>query len=480
MNKGFVTLVGAGCSKNLITEKGLSEIKTADAIIYDDLIDQSLLFEARGDCELIYAGKRSGRHSQSQNAINNIIIEKAKEGKKVVRLKGGDSFVFARGGEEILALQKENILYDIVPGVTSCVAVPESMGIPVTHREVSRSFTVVTGHTADETWENFEALAKLKGTLVFLMGLSNLSVITSRLIENGKNKNTPCAVLSKGFSNEEKRFDGTLETICEKAKGAKTPAIIVVGDVCRFDLRNTEKKPLSGVSVAVTGTKHFTHKLSEVLFANGADTVSYPCIDIEPIKENIQKSIDGFEWLVFTSANGVRMFFDGITFDFRKFSSFKFACIGKGSADELSKHGFYADFIPSEYTAKALGKELSQFLKGDEKVLILRAENGSDALCHNLLKGGICFEDRHIYKTKENKKFLQTDAVSTDYTVFASGSGVRAFFASGKKLENSVPVCIGQVTAEELCKYTESPCLVSENHTAEGIMQTIIKKETEK
>ncbi|MGN1418845.1 MAG: uroporphyrinogen-III C-methyltransferase, partial [Acutalibacteraceae bacterium] len=197
MDKNTVTLVGAGCSKELLTLRGLEEIKKADVIVYDDLIDRDILLEAKKDCELIYVGKRLGKHSENQDQINKIIINKARENKYVVRLKGGDSFVFGRGGEEVQALLKENIPFEVVPGVSSCIAAAEKTGIPVTHRGVSQSFTVVTGHTASEKDENYQALAKLDGTLVFLMGLSNIGQIAKKLIENGKDKNTPCSVLSR-------------------------------------------------------------------------------------------------------------------------------------------------------------------------------------------------------------------------------------------------------------------------------------------
>ena len=244
---GSVILVGAGCGRGLITLRGLEELRRADAVVYDDLIDDGLLSEARSGAELIYVGKRLGKHSMAQDDINRILISCAKRYARTVRLKGGDSFVFGRGGEEVIALRKAGVPYALVPGVSSSIAVPETLGIPVTHRKVARSFTVITGHTADGTGENYEALAKLDGTLIFLMGLRSADTIAANLIRCGKDPGTPAAILSNGFSANETRIDATLGTLGEMAKKAETPAILVVGPTADMHLLATIPGVLRGL-----------------------------------------------------------------------------------------------------------------------------------------------------------------------------------------------------------------------------------------
>jgi uroporphyrinogen III methyltransferase/synthase len=478
---GNVTLVGAGCGKDLITVKGLNAIKSADVIVYDDLIDDNLLNVVGDDTELIYVGKRLGHHSEKQENINKILIEKAKENKNVVRLKGGDSFVFGRGGEEILALQENNIPFDIVAGVTSSVAVPESLGIPVTHRGIAQSFTVVTGHTATQSDENYNALAKLKGTLVFLMGLHNIENICKRLIDNGKAKSTPASILSKGYDKEQSRIDGTLEDIASKAHLAKTPAIFVVGEVANFDFRKTKSLPLDNVSITVTGTKEFTSKISNRLTLQGAFVKSCPDLKIQP-KDlgDLHNKLGDYDIIVFTSSNGVKVFFDYMKetrTDNRFLCHFKFACIGKGTAKTLEKYGFYADIVPVEYTAKQLGLELTTYIDKNSSVLILRAENGSDDLTQELTKANIHFKDVKTYDTLDTHKNIDCD---TDYITFASASGVAAFFENGGRLNNSTPVCIGEITASEFQKYSNIEPLVAKNHTADGIISLILEDKNEK
>lgn len=476
---GSVTLVGAGCGKDLITVKGLKAIKSADVIVYDDLIDKNLLNEIKADAEVFYVGKRFKNHSEKQENINKLLIQKARENKNVVRLKGGDSFVFGRGGEEILALQSEGIPYDIIPGISSSIAVPENLGIPVTHRGIAQSFTVVTGHTATQTDENYNALAHFDGTLVFLMGLHHIEHICQRLIANGKDKSTPASILSKGFYKNQTRIDATLETIADKAKYAKTPAVFVVGKVAEFDFRKTNFLPLDDVSVTVTGTNDFVAKLSEKLTEQGAYVTACPNLFIKPDFHNMPDNFDDFTYLVFTSANGVKQFFDYLRenrVDYRKISHLKFACIGSGSLNELSKYGFIADFVPSEYTAKALGKELSMQLKDIDNVLIWRAKNGSEDLTDEFDKSDVNYTDLKIYDTKSKEMAMDCD---TDYITFASASGVSAFFENGGKLNQSKPVCIGEITAKEFERYSSITPLVAKTHTVQGIMDVILEDKNE-
>lgn len=426
---GTVSLTGAGCGSDLITIKGFKALKNADVIVYDDLLDNSLLENLKA--EKIYVGKRSGYHSMPQNEINNILIQKAKEGNKVVRLKGGDSFVFGRGGEEILALQENKIPYDIIPGVSSAIAVPGELGIPLTHRGVSQSFTVVTGHTASDKKENYEALAKLNGTLVFLMGLRNIDGICKKLMENGKDKNTPASVLSCGFGSEQARIDGNLENIAQKAKNAKTPAIIVIGNMAAFDLRKNIP------SVSVIATDAFCKKFSD----NYTNTVSYPLVEITP--QELKEDYKNYEQIAFLSANAVDLFFEGLE-DIRQAAGLKFACVGAETAKRLLRYKIKADFIPSKFDRETLLREMP-----NKKTLVLGNEN--------------------IYKTTIKP---MTITINTDYAVFASSAGVKGFFENAGNLGSAKPVCIGKATAQELSKHINE-YLIAEIHTVEGIIEVI-------
>lgn len=259
MTKGKVYIVGAGCGDyDLITLRGAELLKRGEVIVYDSLIDSRLLNYAAEDAEKICVGKRAGRASETQEKINNVLVEKACGGKTVIRLKGGDPFVFGRGGEEVLALQEHDIQYTIVPGITSAVAVPELAGIPVTHRGIARSFHVITGHTKEDFIpENMGLYAKLEGTLVFLMGLNNLPKIVSSLVANGKSPDTPAAVVSNGVYATEQKVTGTLADICHIVSQykIKAPAVIIVGKVCEFDFASSLQRPLDNISVTVTGTE---------------------------------------------------------------------------------------------------------------------------------------------------------------------------------------------------------------------------------
>lgn len=482
---GSVTLVGAGCGKDLITVKGLLALQKADAVVYDDLIDQSLLLKTRSGCERIYVGKRSGKHSKSQEEINALLVQKAREGKQVVRLKGGDSFIFGRGGEELLFLQQNRIPYDVIPGVTSASAVPGHAGIPVTYRGMAQSVTIVTGHSASGEEEDYQALAKLKGTLVFLMGLGRIREITEKLLSNGKAGDTPAAIISKGFRACEKRIDGTLFDITGKAMLAQTPAILVVGQTAGLTLAGTLRGALAGISVTVTGTEGFVQKMENRLGELGAEVDCRPCLQVKPDFEKVPVSFEGFHWLIFTSANGVEVFFESLSrrkTDVRKLSRLKFACIGPGTAAKLEAYGIYADLQPAVYTARKLGEALALKAAAGEKVLILRAKEGSPDLATELAKGGVPFEDIAIYHTEALTEGIRGFCAETDYIVFGSAHGAEVFLEHGDFSGKTTPVCIGPVTAEAVRKKGrgEGICLVPAQYLAEGIIEEIIRDSKKK
>ena len=499
--KGSVTLVGAGCGPGLITAAGLEAVRQAEVLVYDALLDSALLKEAPADCEMIPAGKRCGAHSVLQDEISRILCDKAMEGKRVVRLKGGDSFVFGRGGEECLCLEAAGIPVSVIPGVTSAVAVPEHFGIPVTHRGAAQSFTVVTGRSGTGEAENYGALAALKGTLVFLMGIRSLGEITGRLMENGKDPETPAAVLTRGFSPEEGRIDGTLSTIASLAEDAPTPGILVVGETADMHLGDSAGAagPLSGCSAVVAGTRHFAEKTARRLRELGAEASPAVCMEIVPLKNNIPEIFEGYDWLVFTSANGTGIFFETLRergTDLRHLGKVRFACIGPGTAEQLLHHGFCADLVPERYTARDLGEALAEVCgreaekscpegKGTAagRILILRAEQGSPELTEALKRAGVSYEDRKIYRTDpvdpetgpagENIGPERQKAGRHDYLVFGSAGCVRAWFRYRGIPEGTVPVCIGRYTEAELGKYLGGRCLTAESYTADGIAEAI-------
>ncbi len=488
---GQVTLVGAGCGRGLITQLGLAALKKAESVVYDDLIDPQLLDEVPLDCRRIYVGKRSGQHSKKQEEINEILIEEAKAGYRVVRLKGGDSFVFGRGGEEILALEEAGIAHAVIPGVTSSVAVPESLGIPVTHRGEARAFTVITGHTKDEDAEEekkrFESLSGVEGTLIFLMGLNAAPKIAAGLLAAGKPADTPAAIVYHGYAKDAGRIDGTLGELPEMAKQGKTPAIIVVGQTAGYHMEDTLPLLLKRQSVTVCGTKTFTLKLKDVLEENGAWVERVPLLDIEPVPEEIPDEYENGTWLVFTSSNGIHLFFRTLKerkTDLRVLGNVMFACIGKGTAQTLQEYGYTADFIPNRFTAADLGKELAEHLQADKaepaKAVILRAANGSPELTKALDAAKISYKDHKIYRAKIDAGRIPKEAIETDWIIFASAYGAKGFFEGGGAVGRAKIICIGDITAEEAKKHISTEAaeqmLIAKEHSAEGILQLLLKE----
>ncbi len=486
---GSVTLVGAGCGPGLITVLGLRALRAAEVLVYDDLIDPALPEETPAGCEKIYVGKRSGAHSLPQEEISRLLCEKAAAGKNVVRLKGGDSFVFGRGGEECLALQKAGIPYQVIPGVTSAAAVPEHFGIPVTHRGTAQSFTVVTGHSGTGEEENYEALAGLKGTLVFLMGIRRLKEITGKLMECGKDPETPAAVLTEGFSPSERRIDGTLGTIAMLAENAPTPGILVVGPAAGFRLFC----PLRGCSVTVAGSAQFAEKTAGFLREMGAAAGTAVCLRTEALEEKLPETFEEDSWIVFTSANGIDHFFRRMTAEGRdpgSLGKLRFACIGRATAKKLESFGFRAELVPEVYSSAALGKALASKIreeqasgKAEKTVFLFRAEQGSNELPEALAEAGIPFEDRKLYRTvpvppaesggssgNGGTDLMKTGAgMDRRYLVFGSAGCVRAWFSFGGIPEGTVPVCIGAYTAAELRKHWSGRALTAAEYSREGI-----------
>lgn len=478
-NCGKVYLVGAGCGEyDLITLRGMNILKKCEVLVYDSLIDINLIDFAPEDSEKICVGKRSGHHSESQENINRLLVEKALDSKIVVRLKGGDPFVFGRGGEEITELKKHDIPYSVIPAVSSCIAVPELVGIPVTHRKLCRSFHVITGHPIPG---NLEYYAKSEGTLVFLMGLKNLRKIAEGLIDGGMSGDTPSAVISG-----KRKVTDTLENIADMAEreNIPAPAVIVIGKTAEFDFSPTLKNPLENVSVTVTGTERFTGKLFSEFSALGAYVKRINTLKISEYENNqyfdkALQNIKKYSLIILTSINGAEIFFrrmKRLKIDIRQLGNIKFAVIGKNTSDFLAERGIYADIVPEIYTSSELAKAVVK--SNPDNVLILRAEKGSEILTDILDENNIIYDDIKIYDTE-----FQTDKlyIYTDYIIFGSSSGAKEFFENQCSLSDKTKiVCIGKTTAKAVPENIKNTVLTAETYDIQGIVNTILKEENKK
>jgi len=432
-------------------------------------------------------GKRSGKHSFFQTDINSLLIKKAKDGRTVARLKGGDPFVFGRAGEEITALKENNIPYTVIPGISSAIAAAELAGISVTHRNISRSFHVIAGHTSDDLQpNNFREYARSEGTLVFLMGLNNLRIITEGLMKGGMTGDTPAAIISDCGGENSIVIKGRLDNIFLKAKesNVKSPAVIVVGKTAALDFSPTMKLPLRGFRIAVCATDKICRKLFGLLERMGARVERTAGNVIREIEDNSQfdqalNNISRYSFLVFTSPNGADIFLKRmkkLKIDLRKLSRIKIAAIGSGTAAALENAGLYADIIPEKYTAECLGKCLSKKVKIGERVLILRSAQGSEALTKPFDKEGIYYDDIKIYTAEFCRRYSESTFIDSDYMVFASAGGVRGFFENGYGISPKTKVvCIGAVTAKAAEQYNIFRCLIPCESTAEAMAQLILE-----
>lgn len=491
---GVVYLVGAGPGDpDLITKKGIKRLETCDAVVYDSLSSDLLLDVVPSHCQKIYAGKRAGVLSMKQEEINQLLIKLAKEGLLVVRLKGGDPFVFGRGGEEIQALKNAGIPYEVVSGVTSAVAALASAGIPITHRAVSRSFHVMTGHTLAKDRvlpPDFESFARLSGTLVFLMGLNTLPLIVDGLIKQGKSMETPAAVIQSGTLPDQRTVRGTLKNIQQKTlkSGIASPAIIVVGDVAALDFSSTHVYPLSGCRIGITGTGHFIRILREQLEDYGAAAKCLFTLSFQSYRNgNAMKAaydkLSAYSWIVFTSANGVREFFQGLLesgYDFRILGGVKFAVIGTGTEKQLYHYGFRADYVPENYQVKDLAQGLCKRITKKDYLLIPRSSGGSRELNEALDEGGVFYDDIILYDVNSEMKVPDgklKDISKLDYVTFASASGVEAFFQQDEDLRKKLSlvnvVCIGNITANALKRHGREADIIATESSIAGMVDAI-------
>ena len=502
---GIVYFVGAGPGdEGLITVKGAEKLKSCDVVIYDRLACEGLLNYTKPGCKKIYAGKQAGMHYKKQEEINQILVDYALPGNVVVRLKGGDPFVFGRGTEEIEALEKYNIPYEVIPGVTSAIAVPECAGIPVTHRGVSRSFHVITGHTNTATGVpecNYKALAATGGTLVFMMGPANIEEIAGSLIKEGMPADTPAAVISGGTTAGQKVLRSQLGRIAKEVKENNlfSPAVIIVGETASYNYnynnysynKNTssfyETTCFSRKTAGIVATRVLREKIEEGLRISGTACVPVCDMEVEAVSaEGLIKELEDIEkynWIVFTSRNGVILFFDvlrNIHADIRRLSHIKFAVIGNGTGQQLYKYGINADFVPSEYTSAVFAKELSRIILPGETVLLPRAVQGSKELTDIFTKENILYKELKIYDVKGHIMPGADYLEKLSCIIFLSASGVKEFARlvkeNGKELPEGIKfVCIGEVTRKALEEeYGMEACIITASgNNAEGVIDIV-------
>jgi len=497
--KGFVYLVGAGPGRaDLITVRGAEVLKAADCVIYDKLANPALLQFARKDAEIIHVPKRIGKGSVTQDRINELLVEKASEGKTVVRLKGGDPCIFGRIAEELAVLSEAGIDFEIVPGITAGIAMSSYTGILLTDREYSSQVTFVTGREAPDKQESsidWNLLAKFDGTIVFYMGVGTLSSTARRLIENGRPEDTPAAVIANASLPTQRVVRASLSRIseeCERQK-IKPPAIVVVGAAAGSDTKLDwfMKKPLFGKSIVVTrdivGNADFAAKIIN----RGGNPLTFPTLRIKPLTESDEflrtlAKFARYDWIIFTSSNGVAVFFEaleGLGKDARAFGSAKVAVIGSKTAAKLSEFGIKADFVPDVFTSEQLGKQLIGFANlQNKKILLLRSQLASNELVDQLAEAGAEVDNIAAYNAVGEKSEYSwlVEGISKgtiDWLTFASPSSVNGFFEQiTGEIVNSGKVrvaSIGPVTSERLKKLGVKIDITAAEHTIDGLLDAI-------
>ena len=491
-NKGKVYIAGAGCgNEGLITVKLKSVMEKAECIIYDRLVNESILQYMKPDAELIYMGKENVEGGELQKKINEIIVEKSREGLTVLRLKGGDPFVFGRGGEEIEALIAENIDFEVIPGISSAIAVPAYAGIPVTHRGINTSFHVFTGHMKKDGIEHdYETVAKMEGTLVFLMGLGNLEKITENLIKHGKMPETPVAVIKNGTTAKQETYTGTLETIIEivRENNVKAPVIIIIGEVVnlREKMKWFENMPLFGKNILVTRNRDKQEEITSKIIELGGQAINIPFINIEYLDFEMP-DLSKYSTLLFNSLNSVIGFMRKIK-DMRVLGHLKIGVVGKKTDEEMKKYRIIPDFYPKEYTVEKLAAESVNFTEEGENVLFIvsnispvNEEKYTELYKRNYDK--LVVYNTHKLKIDSGK--AEKYAKESDILMFLSSSTFESFADSINLSENSemkeilsgkILASIGPVTTKTIEKYGLKVGIEAEEYTEKGLLKAILDK----
>ncbi len=482
--------------------RGAELLRRADVVVYDALVNADLLRLAPKTAEIIYGGKRSSQHAIPQGELNQLLIEKARAGKCVVRLKGGDPYIFGRGGEEAQELAAAKIPFEVVPGVTSAVAAPNYAGIPITHRDHCSSFTVITGHedpTKDETSLDWKQIAQIPGTKIILMGVQRIREIAASLVTHGMNPETPVAMVRWGTTGRQQTIEGSLSNIADVVAEKKflPPAVTVIGDVVK--LRGTlnwfERRPFFGKRIVVTRTRDQASELSSQLLERGAHVLEIPTIKIVP-PSNTQGLLDAllglnsYDWIVFTSPNGVTSFFEyffrGFE-DMRDIGGVKIAAVGPATAAKLKDVHLKVDLMPQEYVADKIADAFSKFESVENlKILLLRAEVANPELPKKLEEMGAIVDDVACYKTVPETEDIGGTAAKlaetgADWITFTSSSTVENFHARFNlpelmgKFPQTKLASIGPETSKAIIALGLKPTIEAKPHTIEGMVKALDK-----
>ena len=505
MKNKIVYLVGSGPGDpGLITVKGLECIKKADVIVYDYLVNSVLLRNARKGVELIYVGKKGNQHTMEQDDINQLLVDKANEDKIVTRLKGGDPYVFGRGGEEAIVLRENNILFEVVPGITAAIASPNYAGIPVTHRTCTSTFGLITGHedpTKDQSDVDWEKLSTGLGTLTFYMGIKNLPNIVNQLVKHGRSADTPVAVIRWGTTTHQETVTGTLSTIVEIAKDIKPPAITIVGEVVnlRDQLNWFESRPLFGKTIIVTRSRDQASVFSDQLIELGANVLEYPTINITdpddfgPLDRELE-NLGSTDWLIFTSVNGVDAFFNRIFElgrDVRDLTGVKICSIGPSTTERIKGFHVSIDCQPPKYVAESVVEALKKVeeIKG-KRFLMPRTDIARSYVPEELRKLGAEVSDIVAYKTVlatdgDNIVLDKLKDGEVDIVTFTSASTVKNFVKiigedNLSAFKNNVQFAsIGPITNESAEEMDIDISIKAEEYTIPGLVQAIVNKVTQ-
>ncbi len=496
---GRVYLVGAGPGDpGLITARGLEVLRRAQVVVYDRLVNERLLAEAPGGAELVYAGKGPEGHVMEQDEINRLLVRRGAEGRLVVRLKGGDPFVFGRGGEEALALAAAGVPFEVVPGVTSAIAVPAYAGIPVTHRDMASSFAVITGREDPaKEWSRirWDRLAGGVGTIVVLMGVESLDETVARLVEHGLPWSTPVAVIEGGTEPRQRTVAGVLDDIVQRAREARLrpPAVTVVGEVVRLRerLRWFDNRPLFGRRVLVTRSRAQASALSRRLEELGAEAIEVPAIEVRPPEDWLPLDraiarLPEFAWIVFTSVNAVDSFFgrlDAAGRDARALAGVRVAAIGPATAEALRARGLRADYAPQRFTTEALAQGLA--VTPGARVLLPRADIAPEELVRDLTARGAAVEQVVAYRTvtPEGSRELAREALAggrVDMVTFTSSSTVQNLVSllgkEARALLSGVPVAsIGPATTRTAERLGLRVAVTAREHTIPGLAEAVFE-----
>jgi uroporphyrinogen III methyltransferase / synthase len=483
---GRVYLIGAGPgNEELMTLKAARVLKKCTAVLYDRLAGEHVLNYLSKDCKIYYCGKEPGCHYKSQEEINEMLIRLAKEDHIVGRIKGGDPYVFGRGGEEGEALFKEGVELEVIPGVTSAISVLSYAGIPITSRGYSQSFHVFTGMSAAKLNINWQSVAQLTGTFVFLMGLENIEMIMEKLISGGKALDTPAAVIMRGTTAKQKIVVGNLEDICSKVReaGFKSPCIIVVGEVVKLSevLNWYEKKPLFGMNICVTRSKVQAAPLKERLMDLGAEVTEINAIEIKPTADILDKyttRFHSYDYIVLTSVNAVNIFFDYLRekcIDLRKIKG-NFAVIGPATERALMERGIKADIIAEEFVGEKLSEKLIKVLNSESKVLIPCSSSARDNLSAKLKATGAEVEVAYIYETVQGEVRGTGGFSKVDIVLYTSPSIVNNMINQFgiEAVKSKKALAIGPITEKELLRHGVE-CIVSNEYSTEGMINKLME-----